>query len=449
MTPLHEAVLIGSLESVKELIPRSNKTERNFLGQTPVHFSVSNPRYLRALVNAGHDVDAADNYGITPLMYAAAANHEESLIALLGLGADPTLRDTRFQRTFMQYAAIRGHWNLIFNSLCWIEAAAGKDTAEAWARHATILYHVVYPNRFEAREESLQMFLAKCGSVNFTFNALNNSLLHHVRSINDVEVLLGQGFTFINHVNNDGQHALISAVMSPNEAGVLQRLIDAGAMIDLSDNSCHTTLYYVLHELQTGHEGTIWAAVNNLRVLLFNGADHLYRDGCRCPCSPNGCLPSAVLSHSVHNTFRLTGVHLWSFEWLSLVLEHRGIREAKIILLSFIRKAKFDEMGMTHVCRGCGKDRSFLRPFQEPSISDEDIDEILDEESEFIKILEDEMAQSSARLYETLLDDWILQIKRSLEKFCEEAMAYVNKFERKKDSVQVLPRNFYHFYKYT
>jgi ankyrin repeat protein len=77
MTPLYEAVLLGSLESVNEWIPRSDKNKRNFLGQTPIHLAIYNLKLLLALVNAGHDLDAADNYGITPLMYAAAVNLEE------------------------------------------------------------------------------------------------------------------------------------------------------------------------------------------------------------------------------------------------------------------------------------------------------------------------------------------------------------------------------------
>src|SRR5215469_12658300 len=46
MAPLHEAVLLGSLESVNEWIPLSDKTERNFLGQTPIHLAISNLRHL-------------------------------------------------------------------------------------------------------------------------------------------------------------------------------------------------------------------------------------------------------------------------------------------------------------------------------------------------------------------------------------------------------------------
>jgi ankyrin repeat protein len=169
MTPLHEAVLLGSLECVNEWILRSDKNERNFLGQTPIHLATSNYRHLLALIKAGHDLDAADNYGITPLMYAAAANQEECLVALLEAGANPTLQDTRYKRYFMQYAAVRGHWKLILRTISWMEAATKKEIAESWAQKAVLLYCVRYPNYFRERDVSLLQLLVKCGSVNFTF----------------------------------------------------------------------------------------------------------------------------------------------------------------------------------------------------------------------------------------------------------------------------------------
>jgi hypothetical protein len=456
MAPLHEAVLLGSLESVKNWIHRSEKNERNFLGQTPVHFAVSKPRYLLALVNAGHDVDAADNHGFTPLMYAAAANHEESLIVLLG-GADMSLLGgsvkmsslhERSPCNFMEYAAIRGHWNLIFKSLCWVEAVEGKDKVEGWAQLATILYHVTRPYLWwveegGGREVSFQKLLAKCGSADFTFDKdsiRDNNLMQFVRSVKDIEDLLERGFTTINHVDSNGQHALISAAIHDENSDVLHRLVDIGAEINLTDGFHRTALHYVLRIMRAGYGDSVRKSVNSSRMLLANGADVLCRDGCRCPCSPNGCLPSAVDCFGVYGDYRHSCVLLWSLEWLSLVLEHRGTSEAKIILLSFIRKAKFDGMGMTHVC--CGHDGNCLAteelPLQKLLVLDEDIDEILDEEAEFIEILENEMALSSAKAYETLLDDWMLEFEGSLEKSREKAIED-NVSVGSNDTNQVLP----------
>ncbi|PMD37920.1 ankyrin [Hyaloscypha variabilis F] len=416
MTPLHEAVLLGSSVSVKNWIRRSDKDERNFLGQTPIHFATSNSSHLLALANSGHDLDAADNYGITPIMYAAAANQEKSVIALLELGANPILQNTRYQPNFMRYACIRGHWNLILKALQFMQSTEEREVAERWARLATRLYHVVYPDSLGEREVTFQQLLAMCGSVNFIFNdpvreLENNSLLHYVRSVKDVEVLLELGFTRINHVNSAGQHALMSIIIKQCKPTVVSKLLDAGAKIDLKDNEHHATLYYVLDRLQFAHNNVLWDTMEILHILLAKGAEILCGDCCRCPCSSNGCPPSALLRHSVCGNWFCVYLPVWSMEWLSLVLEHRGIGDAKMILLSFIRKAKFEEMDVTHVC--CSGNRARYR---KQRMSDEDIDEILDEESEFAEILENEMAQCCDKEYEVLLDDWMLQMKALLEK---------------------------------
>jgi hypothetical protein len=193
---------------------------------------------------------------------------------------------------------------------------------------------VVYPDYLEEREVSLQQLLAKCDSVSFTFDdhdreLQNNSLLHYVGSIKDVEVLLEHGFILVNHVNSNGQHAVISAALYQCKPGVVRKLLGAGAEIDLRDNLHHTALYYFHDNLQTAHENTIWATTDSLRILLANGADVLCRDSCRCPCLCNGCLPSGVLKYSVYESSFSTSVPVWSLEWLSLVLEHRGTSEAK------------------------------------------------------------------------------------------------------------------------
>jgi len=50
----------------------------------------------------------------------------------------------------------------------------------------------------------------------------------------------------------------------------------------------------------------------------------------------------------------------------------------------------------------------------------EDRDDILEEESEFVEILENEMAISSFKTYELLLDDYLLEIKRRCDEWCDQ-----------------------------
>ncbi|KAH7007456.1 hypothetical protein EDB80DRAFT_457730 [Ilyonectria destructans] len=433
MTPLHEAVLFDSPESVRKWTSRSNKDERNALGQTPLHLAISNPQYLRILIHAGYELDARDNYGITPLMYAAATDKEEAVMALVDAGSDLSARDTQWKRTFVCYAALRQHWKLILNVLNSIEDHAGKRAAESWAEFATILFLAVYPDLLGSSGVSLDQLLAKCGTVNRIYNASedqkNNCLLHDIRSPTDFEALLSNGFKLVNHVNSAGQHPAMVAANRCNSA-LVSRLLAYGTDINLKDIFHKTSLCYVLQKLQTSFPGhSLSIAMDTLRVLLTNDADVLSRDNCRCPCSPQGCLPSAMLNHYTYQVFGYTRVPLWSLEWLSLVSEHRGDNEAKTILQSFIRRAKHAEMGMTHVCCQREQGYAFQRIFQKKPIPDDDIDDIIDEESEFIDILESEMNQSSKKEYNALLDDWIVQIKTSLDKVCSEATEHNERCE--------------------
>ncbi|KAJ5929174.1 hypothetical protein N7454_007022 [Penicillium verhagenii] len=118
-TALHDAVILQSVETVIRLTTFSNKLEedRNFLGQTPLHLASVNMEITRILLDAGHDIDAADKYGITPLMYAAGMGNSQVVQMLIRQGADLFKVETRYKRNFISYASVRGHWQLIFESL--------------------------------------------------------------------------------------------------------------------------------------------------------------------------------------------------------------------------------------------------------------------------------------------------------------------------------------------
>ncbi|KAF4474508.1 Serine/threonine-protein phosphatase 6 regulatory ankyrin repeat subunit B [Colletotrichum fructicola Nara gc5] len=187
ITPLHEAVLYGSSQDVEKWISSSARDKKNFLGQTPLHFTVYKSKYLNDLILAGHNVNATYNYGITPLMYAAAENKEDSLNILLNAGADISLVDTRYHRNFFHYAAIRRNWALIYNMLLRIKSVAGKNVSASWAEYVTLLFHHVHPDYLGKSPVSLNHFLAECGTVDFLYDDQvkgvgNNSLLHDARS---------------------------------------------------------------------------------------------------------------------------------------------------------------------------------------------------------------------------------------------------------------------------
>ncbi|KAK2024669.1 hypothetical protein LX32DRAFT_685728 [Colletotrichum zoysiae] len=111
-------------------------------------------------------------------------------------------------------------------------------------------------------------------------------------------------------------------------------------------------------------------------------------------------------------------------EWVSLVYENNGTNGAKTAIASLLRRRKFEEMGMTHVCCRAKLQTSYLFSLESGSpsyIPDNDIDDILDEESEFVEILEKEMTEVMEQEYELMFDEWIRQVKLSLAVLCKEA----------------------------
>ncbi|SCO00523.1 uncharacterized protein FFB20_11240 [Fusarium fujikuroi] len=324
MSPLHEAILFDSVESVGKWVSRCEKDERNALGQTTLHLAISKPDYLRILINAKCDLDARDNYGITPLMYAAATNQEEAVMMLIEADSDLNATDFNWNRNFIHYAGLRQHWNLILKILNTIENHLNTDTAEKWAKFATFLFLVIFPDRLENSGVSLNQLLAKCGTVNFLYDARNDKrnrcLLHDIRSPAELEALLANGFTLVNHVDSAGQSPVMAAA-DRCDSVLVDRLLAYGADINRKDNFQRTSLW---------------------------------------------------------------------------------------------------EMGMTHVC--CQREQSyFSRHVSRKAIPNKKIDQILDGESSFIKDLESEMDRSSRKEYSALLDEWILQIKTSLDAACIKA----------------------------
>jgi ankyrin repeat protein len=74
VTALHEAILNESTDSMNFWLSRSlpRVENANFLGQTPLHLAVTNIQHLRMVLDAGYDMNVTDQWGISPLMYAAA-----------------------------------------------------------------------------------------------------------------------------------------------------------------------------------------------------------------------------------------------------------------------------------------------------------------------------------------------------------------------------------------
>lgn len=433
MTPLHEAVLFGQSEDVHHWAKRSEKNERNFLGQTPVHLAVSSPQHLEAILDAGHDPDAIDAYGLTPLMYSATSNVIDAARILIRAGADPFMRHNSLNLTFTGFAVARCNWDFIMGLFSFFDDETMHFTSEVLAHQVvSVLFLDSHRTRSMERRDCLLHLLSRCESLNFDLQALppNNhknivegrTLLHYAGSVYDVDALLGHSSSIINQVDQKGQHALMRVVAQahlPDLEPLIRCLVNAGADINLQDKRGHTACHIMMQRFSKWGTFATDGTLDSLRTLVTLGADVLRPDDCKCSCSVSGCLPTVP---DLPKTFLspqepASGSVLLLMEWINLIFETCGIETAKQALLATIRRAQHKKLDMTHTCCQWRNYRSDSAEDHYPDpMPDDDIGEILEEESEFNGILDDKMEHESERELNTLLRNAILDTKPLMHK---------------------------------
>ncbi len=112
-SPLGLAAFFGNRACVAALLTYCadpSQAAANRLQVQPLHSAVAagDVEIARALVDAGADVDARQQGGVTPLMGAAAGGSVELVRLLLDAGAEPSMEDDA-GGTAASWAADRGH----------------------------------------------------------------------------------------------------------------------------------------------------------------------------------------------------------------------------------------------------------------------------------------------------------------------------------------------------
>ncbi|KAL4976301.1 hypothetical protein BDW66DRAFT_159847 [Aspergillus desertorum] len=418
LTPLHEIVLLDSPTSVTSFLSRSSlHMERNFLGQTPLHLAVHDVETVRLLVQSGHDMDIQDNHGITPLMYAAGMGKTDVVCLLIKQGANLFIRDTRWKRNFIDYAAARSHWRLIMDILDTVQDCYPKSVFQHFICCALM--------RLITRETRLpnntwSTYFAKlvglCSDVNIRFGnrrdgTEDNNLLHFISNNEDVKVLARHGFELFGQPNSAGEPAIFSLV-PVLDATLTQSLLDYGININHVDHEGRTLLFPQLQQMKRLNSST-FAIMDSIRVCLNAGLDIFLSDGCRCPCSPGGCFLPAAFDITFVDIITCAPAFVWALEFLSLVEELRGREDSKRLILGFLRRNCFGRAGITHVC--CHRGNNVLNWWKllwpRKHMTEADIDEILDEEEELIANTEEELFPLTHKTLECLRSEWILMLK--------------------------------------
>lgn len=430
MTPLHEAVLFGPPEDVQRWAARSEKNERNSLGQTPLHLAVSKPHHLQAILNAGHNPDAVDGHGMTPLMYAAASDEIDAARILIRAGADPFVQHSALHFTFTQFAITRSNWDFIRDLFYFFDHDAMQTMAEMLSKQVvSLLFLDLYIPWKTRKDDCLLQMISRCKSLNFCVEEFpgfdsrqsvkGRTLLHYAHTAREVDALLDRGFNVVNQVDQNGQHALMSAISRTYDFDLeplVGRLLDAGAEINLQDRRGHTAYHIMIDRFSNENPYATEENIDSLHTLVARGAGVLIPDNCRCSCSVSGCLPVVMDRkqelRSVRAPTESSSVLLT--EWIILLFETCGMETAKQALLATIRRAEHKKLDMTHTC--CMRaTRSFYQdPYPEP-MPEDDIDDILEEEAEFMRILDETMDHESEREFSSLLQSAILNTKPHMD----------------------------------
>ena len=382
-----------------------------FLGRSALHWATCSEQSVRHLLEAGHDVSPMDEYGRSPLTYAAAYGLLGSVSALLEAGADPTSahqRQSGNDWNFLRYAMYHGHLHIVFESIDFFrrDSIGKSDIAQSLLDQALGIScrYLHYSNQWiphyvsdpPHRAVTVQKLLTLGANPNLFHNDGDN-LLHQPWPSETVcpSLILGAGTKHLNVGTTTGETPAMRAAYEAN-APLLQLYLNKGAQLQRRDNHGRNIVHYAVGEfhrdLSSLYFNDLFWKYETLETVLSNNVDADVGDYCRCACSLNGCTPATMLMkqlfHGHQPCSRPSGLVL-SIEWLLLLQELVSYNAAEKALAEFARFLLFNVAGLTHVC--CRPKVHRMSWWQESSIDQEDISEILDEEGELIVTLEEDL----------------------------------------------------------
>jgi len=233
----------GSPEAVRILIAAgADVNAANAFGATALMWGITDPEKVRLLVAAGADVKARSKMGRTPLWLAAANDGSSATVKmLLERGANPTERDNQQSTPLLAASAA----NDIMSIRLLLEHGADANDADSFG--ITPLMNAAGNNSLKA----IELLLARGAAVNAVSKPEANT------SVKKGPIALGN-FTPL--------------LMAAPSAGpeVIKALLDAGAKVDAQDVRQMTPLMLAI---ATDHPDS-----RVVRMLLDRGADPQRKD---------------------------------------------------------------------------------------------------------------------------------------------------------------------------
>ena len=178
-TGLHAAAHKGDLLQVKKLLATGAPVDaRDPMGRTPVHVATfaRQREAIRALAQAGANLELLENDRYDAVTIAAVADDEETLQLLLTMGASAKLTTSRYDGTALIAAAHLGHDGVVkqliaagapldhVNNLHWTAVIEAIVLGNGGARHQRVLQSLLAggaSTRLSDREGNTPLALAK------------------------------------------------------------------------------------------------------------------------------------------------------------------------------------------------------------------------------------------------------------------------------------------------
>lgn len=219
--PVHVAALAGDVSRLRALLDEdpARVAERSQSAATPLHAAASGNQVaaIRLLLDAGADIEAKMDRGISPLYSAARAGAAEAAALLIARGADVMSAGTAWQAWTPLHGTTRKRGDRVKVAEMLLDAGADVDWASPWGG-ITPMYATVT----EADLEKAQLLIASGADVNHRITIWQkDSLLHTVASRPEIPV--------------EGAVAMI------------ELLVASGADVHALDDAGHTPLEVAVH----------------------------------------------------------------------------------------------------------------------------------------------------------------------------------------------------------
>lgn len=417
-SPLQHAILTQDNSKVSQLLVPANVTDANFLGQTPLHVAVLREDTTLMLLEAGCDPNVRDNYGCTPLMYAAAMGKTNVAKMLVTYNDKLLSTDNVYHQNFIHFAMTRGHFDLVIDLIIHIRSKYEEAEGVDWLVSKlakTALWSLNFQYQFQSYRTTSRFInlLQFIDDVNYRFGgfsgeAKNSTLLHHVVDCEEAEALVAHGFNSFEKEDNNGETPIMNRKIHW-DPDWLPFCLKNGVDLNHQNTKGETVLMWAMRDLDRQYDKKdLYRVSAYVSFALQNGAHVLIKDHCRCPCAPEGCLVPRFLGiHFTHYELCTTNA-LWTFEVLAELHECGRLEDANQLLLSFIRRSAFEEMGLEHICCTRGHTNSWdIWCLEEPL----DENGILERNEAKVKTLEEYMASLLGMTYNQLEQVWLRQLK--------------------------------------